>query len=372
MKFVLAALLPGLGAAMKFSGATVHVLSGNLSAPKEALIAMVRKASEEDGSVNDATVSSLANMAENMARMAATQTPTDTQQSVNTIGNLVSGMLEKVEEDARIAWSGVKNTTSFDTCTTDMYACMAQDADEADEESGSSNRFFDQCMSELAALQAALTACLSTKIITDETTSQLCAAFQAIDEKYGGIYTPEMSGGNGWQHFACVDPFAGTYRDYLQRSIDWLADWRAKKASCESTNTTDCTAEQLAVNAKTAECDSLRPPIPADCKPWLHKRACCSGYDTCWSGAESSRTQAETTATQLTINLKAQWRSLKRIECLLDVLVLEGDQTAALEACIVKTHDASALDPVLGPEPTKATCDAGGPPDGADCSAYQT
>jgi len=372
MKFILAGLLLGLGAAVKFSGASVHVLGGNLSAPKEALIAMVKKASEEDGSANDATVSSLANMAENMVRMAATQAPSDMQQSITTINNLVSGMLEKVIEDSAIAWSGVKNTTGFETCTSDMYACMSQDAEEADEEYGGSSRLYDQCMSELAALEAQLEACLSAKTITDQTTAQLCAAFQAIDEKYGGIYTPEMSGGNGWQHFACVDPFAGTYREYLQRAIGWLAEWRAKKAACENTNsvTDDCTDLQLAVNTKRSECQVLQPPIPDGCKGFLHKRSCCSGYDTCWSSAESTRTQAEATANQLSINLKAQYRSLKRIECLLDVLVLEGDQTAALEACIAKTHDTSILDPVLPPAPIKASCDPGQPPEDAECSAY--
>jgi len=124
--FVLAGLLSGLGAAVKFSGTSVHVLGGNLSAPKEALISMVRKAAQEDGMENDATVSSLATMAENMVRMSANQDPTDMQQSVATIGTLIQGMLTQVQEDARIAWSGVYNNAEYESCTSAMYACMGR------------------------------------------------------------------------------------------------------------------------------------------------------------------------------------------------------------------------------------------------------
>merc|ERR1719502_458799 len=75
---------------------------------------------------NDATVSSLAAMTENMVRMSANQDPNDMAQSVATIRNLVEGMLAKVQDDAQIAWSGVYNNSEFESCTSTMYACMGQ------------------------------------------------------------------------------------------------------------------------------------------------------------------------------------------------------------------------------------------------------
>jgi len=371
MKFILAGLFSGLGAAVKFSGTSVHVLGGNLSAPKEALISIVRKASQEDG-MNDTTVSSLAAMTENIVRMSANQEPTDMASSVNTIRVLIQGMLVKVQDDAQIAWSGVHNYTEFESCTSTMYACMGQVTPHPP------NVLYTQCLSELAALQTMLNTCRVQEATCNATTSQLCNAFYAIDKKFGGTYVPDPATGKDWRDHGCDDSWTGSYPDYLQRYITWLEDWRVKKAACDGSavgpcanQASECDNLQNQVDTKSAYCESLQEPIPDACLPWLHKETCCSTYDMCWQSAESAQAAASNTANALVVNLKAQWRSLKRIECLLDVLVLEGDQTAALEACIAKTHDTSALDyaGVTG-QPAKATCDSG-PSPSPECPSYE-
>jgi len=371
MKFVLAGLLLGLGAAVKFSGTSVVVLGGNLSAPKEALISIVRKASQEDGMENDATVSSLANMAENMVRMSANQDPTDMQQSVGTIRNLIEDMLAKVQQDAQIAWSGVYNNSRFESCTSTMYACMGRDTPNPP------NILYQQCLNELAALQAMLDACRSQQQNCTTATTELCNVFYAIDKKFGGTYDPDPSTGKDWRDHGCDDAFSGSYPDYLQRYVTWLEDWRAKKAACDGSQvgpcanqTNECAALQAQVDAKSAYCESLQDPIPDGCLPWLHKETCCSTYDLCFTDAETARVTATATANQLMGNLRAQWRSLKRMECLLDVLVLEGDQTAALEACIARTHSTDALDVEGASAPVEATCAAGTSPS-PECPSYE-
>jgi len=232
-------------------------------------------------------------------------------------------------------------------------------------------------INELAALQAMLDACRAKETTCNTTTSVLCNAFYAIDKKFGGTYNPDPSTGKDWRDHGCDDTFSGSYPDYLQQFITWLEDWRAKKAACEGSSVgpctnqaEDCRALQEQVDTKSEYCESLRDPIPDNCLPWLHKETCCSTYDLCWEGAASARESATATANHLMANLEAQWRSLKRIECLLDVLLLEGDQTAALEACIAKTHSTDALNVEGLPPPAKATCDSGASPS-PDCPSYE-
>ncbi|CAK8997609.1 unnamed protein product, partial [Durusdinium trenchii] len=68
----------------------------------------------------------------------------------------------------------------------------------------------------------------------------------------------------------------------------------------------------------------------------------CASYQNCYAQAQGEVGSTISTANQLADSLKVQWAALKKIECLLDVILAAGDQ-AAMQACVDATHDTSAL-----------------------------
>ncbi|CAE7793371.1 unnamed protein product, partial [Symbiodinium sp. CCMP2592] len=96
------------------------------------------------------------------------------------------------------------------------------------------------------------------------------------------------------------------------------------------------------------------------------KVSACSAYDSCWAASEAAAANNYNTAVSISNDLKTQWNALKRIQCLLDVLVLStsGDQTAALTECIQKSHSTDALTIVKPQVPGKETCVTGAKPEG--------
>jgi len=280
----------------------------------------------------------------------------------------VADMLTEVQNNAQIAWSAAHSDSEFTACTADMYTCMGQTS------YSEGSVIYERCMNQTEILKRNLTKCREQEEACQSSTHLHCQAFYAIDKKFGGTYDPEPD----WRNHGCDDQFAGSYPDYLQRYVTWLEDWRAKKAVCEGAQLIPC-ANQTEICEEVEEeyekittyCEMVREPIPEGCLSWLHKHSCCSSYDFCWNEAESIKASAESTANRLMPNLKAQWRSLKRIECLLDVLELEGDQTAKLEECIQKTHSTEPLNVAPPTPPVKATCDFGSSPAGENCSNYE-
>jgi len=327
---------------------------------------MVKQANDADGAVNDATVSSLANMAESMARLASTQAPEQVATSVAAVRNIVNDMATQLQGTRDTEASQMQNTTLFTQCFTTLGDCFTTSETGGSTPSSGSDPYA-VCLTELAVLKTALDTCRATENTTHAGWKAACDLFDAVDRNFGGEWTGDKL---NYPDFACTDTFDGTYRAYLQRHIDWLVDYRAKKAACiPSPYNASCVPEQTAYDAKVVECEGLKPVVPAKCTEWVGKRQCCSQHDTCYSAASTAHSSVISTGTTLIASLKVQWRALQRIICLLDVIVLAGDQTTALNACIAKTHDASAFDVVPATSPAKdARCPY---PDDATCKDYE-
>ncbi|CAK9095902.1 Uncharacterized protein SCF082_LOCUS45036 [Durusdinium trenchii] len=103
--------------------------------------------------------------------------------------------------------------------------------------------------------------------------------------------------------------------------------------------------------------------MPIDCSSYVATKQACASYQNCYAQAQGEVGSTISTANQLADSLKVQWAALKKIECLLDVILAAGDQ-AAMQACVDATHDTSALNIIAPANPPMQACDAGVPPTG--------
>ncbi|CAJ1338060.1 unnamed protein product [Effrenium voratum] len=150
--------------------------------------------------------------------------------------------------------------------------------------------------------------------------------------------------------------------------ICWLSSGECKSNCTDATSSyntkmAECQTKQTPVASKELQCATLESSATsALCAPYEGKLAVCKTYESCWSAAGSAAGNSLNTAQSIQDNLKTQWTALKRIQCLLDVLAKSGDQTAALTACIAKTHSTDSLTLTPAAAPTKEVCSAGTAP----------
>ncbi|CAJ1450411.1 unnamed protein product, partial [Effrenium voratum] len=191
-----------------------------------------------------------------------------------------------------------------------------------------------------------------------------CEYFEAVDRT------------ENFQSWFCHEddyPATASYESYLQRNIDMLADFRLRRSNCSNATSahgvkqTECGGKKGLLDAKEVACAALTPSDkPVDCSSYQATKQACVSYSNCWSQAGSESSSAVSTADQLADSLKAQWKALKRIECLLDV-ILTSSQATALQQCVDQVHDASSLDIAPPAAPAQEVCTAGAAP--AGCAA---
>jgi hypothetical protein len=216
--------------------------------------------------------------------------------------------------------------------------------------------------------------------------------------------------------------FVGTYVEYLRRDITRLANLESAEANCtdateeEQAKQTQCQAIHDDLVNKIEEClqyelarpspapsppgtsptpsppspagpsPTPSPPSPAggdsatttvapggpvseetqaNCGPYNARVVNCTTYNTCHDTAVSTSDSHFTTEQSLEASRKAEYRALKRVDCLLDVLSAPAaEQTDKLTECVALTHDTSALILVKAAYPDKETCETGVKPAG--------
>ncbi|CAJ1442988.1 unnamed protein product, partial [Effrenium voratum] len=292
----------------------------------------------EKGRPMDPMVSSLAAMAESISK----QEPGAREESVKSIKTLLTGLLDSITSQHTIAQNSVTNLTAFTTCNVNKAADLAH-AGTVKKVSNwtDTSAAYNACIAELEAYNSSYTSCAAQEKMLDVAATARCEYFEAVDRT------------ENFQSWFCHEddyPATASYESYLQRNIDMLADFRLRRSNCSNATS--------AHGVKQTECGGKKGLLDA-------KEACVS-YSNCWSQAGSESSSAVSTADQLADSLKAQWKALKRIECLLDV-ILTSSQATALQQCVDQVHDASSLDIAPPAAPAQEVCTAGAAP--AGCAA---
>jgi len=146
-----------------------------------------------------------------------------------------------------------------------------------------------------------------------------------------------------------------------------VSDCETVMAGCPTPPGTavDCTAEHTATITKAAQCDTVQHNFENPyCSYAQGLETLWDNYTTCYNTNIATLNTAETAEHTNQPNRQQQYRAIKRIECLLDVLVgNSADMTSALEACIAARYDVNTMGwlnisyPTAGPTfPAPQTC----------------
>lgn len=297
----------------------------------EALMALL----SEKGQPLDPMVSSLAAMAESIQK----QDPSSREESVTSIKNLLKGLLDSISSQHSIAQKSVTNQSAFVSCNAMKTADMAH-AETIKKEINwtDTSAAYSTCQGEFEALNSTWTSCFHQEEMLAVAATAKCEYFKSVDR--------------------------------TSNFQSWFCHEEMRQANC--TNATaahtskqlECSGYHQQAAAKEVMCAHLTPmEKPADCSSYQAKKQACTSYQNCRTQAQGESDNAVSTADQLAESLKAQWSALKKIECLLDVILTSGDQTA-LQACVDASHDTSSLNIIVPATPAAEACLPGVPPAG--------
>merc|ERR1712238_607873 len=103
-------------------------------------------------------------------------------------------------------------------------------------------------------------------------------------------------------------------------------------------------------------CDDLQAQAEAGlCTAKASEGGSCTTYSTCYNNAESAYTEQNASIIAMHLNWTVQWRTLKRMTCLLDVMQ-KGGTNDDIDACKEKLWDTSHLDLTYPAIPEKKAC----------------
>jgi len=173
------------------------------------------------------------------------------------------------------------------------------------------------------------------------------------------------------QETAAVDQYLCTPTDPYEQ---WLITAKSKmktlqesllekEAGCGNATTMyndkapKCDALKLLLDANKTQCDQLQATTEAGmcAGPVAAQRVLCEDYSTCYNNALAAYQEEKPTIEAMHLNWTVQWRTLKRMECLLGIMQ-SGGTNDDIDKCKEKTWPTDHLDldyPVI---PTKEEC----------------
>jgi len=227
------------------------------------------------------------------------------------------------------------------------------------------------CLAEVEALNKSLAICNSEYKAAKEASDAVCMNFHfksVIDAKAE----------------RCNESFSGSYEQYLERDVQILADYVSKKQNCSNfTLMTDAKASECDIKEanlwdKQLQCSQIvvvttTPGAPvvtttaqvsnaaqeeAACTQYHKQVEICSDYDSCYEAVTLAKEAEKTSAGALESSRQAEWISLKRMSCLVNLLGA-SNQAAGLATCMnTPTTDYSTthLELVLPSPPGQKEC----------------
>eukprot|EP00930_Biecheleria_cincta_P012630 TRINITY_DN11672_c0_g1_i1.p1 TRINITY_DN11672_c0_g1~~TRINITY_DN11672_c0_g1_i1.p1 ORF type:complete len:370 (-),score=41.85 TRINITY_DN11672_c0_g1_i1:90-1199(-) len=165
----------------------------------------------------------------------------------------------------------------------------------------------------------------------------------------------------------CNETWATTYEDYLERDIEKLATLQLLNENC-----TNWTQRWINTSGECADGEAqcyieLRANETLNQADQGSSYECCSGeqqnassisYETCMLSAAATWQDEVNSQLILAESRQTEWRAVKRIMCLSDVLYMNAsqDQRGALQACIDARYNASHLILGIFPKPSPLEC----------------
>jgi hypothetical protein len=180
--------------------------------------------------------------------------------------------------------------------------------------------------------------CLADEAVIQTATAARCATYNGLNSM--SRYTPSP----------CVmqpntaAPTIGNYLRYMKQYWQTeLANLRAARDDCQNVTTTsgptvNCNALYCTWMSKRYTCDDYQRSFEnGACL--LSRSYTCARYTSCLTGKANAYDEAHRSANASQAGLQAEWRAVKRIECLIDALGAPADQLQSqINTCIARTH----------------------------------
>jgi len=180
------------------------------------------------------------------------------------------------------------------------------------------------------------TSCLSDESIVEQATEVRCGTYNSLNTMTQYASLCSMPAG-------MAAPTIGNYLIHMESVFrDALSNLADARDSCTNVSTTPApvTCDNLHCDwaMKQYDCDTMQQ-VWENQACVLSREYTCSIYTSCMSAKKNAYDQAHVTANTSQPGLKAEWRSVMRIECLIGALDSPADQLQSqIDACIARTH----------------------------------
>eukprot|EP00933_Yihiella_yeosuensis_P040943 TRINITY_DN3535_c0_g1_i1.p1 TRINITY_DN3535_c0_g1~~TRINITY_DN3535_c0_g1_i1.p1 ORF type:complete len:394 (-),score=43.01 TRINITY_DN3535_c0_g1_i1:377-1390(-) len=151
------------------------------------------------------------------------------------------------------------------------------------------------------------------------------------------------------------NPWSDNKHENLKAEADRFRNLLAalQNASDNCTNNTfNCTAEELAYNTTRDSCDQKQELLETTACTYSDT---CYPYHMCFTNANTTYHTKKQLVEAAEEELKAEWHSLLRIECLLSALTSANKKTE-IDTCKTKTYDLSEMNITYYVPPTRQNC----------------
>jgi len=194
------------------------------------------------------------------------------------------------------------------------------------------------CRSTEQTYYQSYTSCLADDLVVAQAAALRCTRFNELRNDFSQYRNLCQMQAN------TAAPTIGNYLIYMEAKFrEALQNLSDANETCNNATTTMAPP----VNCNNLLCDWQVKRYDCDTKQQnFENQACllsrdytCSRYTSCWSMKKNAYDQAAQSANASQSGLKAEWRSVMRIECLIDALGYPAAQLQSqIDACIARTH----------------------------------
>lgn len=193
------------------------------------------------------------------------------------------------------------------------------------------------CRSTEQTYYQSYTSCLADELVITQAAAARCATFNQLNamQQYASLCQMQPS---------TAAPTIGNYLIYMEdkfrEALQNLSDAQdtCNNASTTTAPTVSCDNLLCDWRLKRYDCDTKQQNFENQAC-LLSREYTCSISTSCWSAKKNTYDQAAQSANASQPGLKAEWRSVMRIECLIAALGFPADQLQSqIDACIARTH----------------------------------
>eukprot|EP00438_Fugacium_kawagutii_P021883 Skav219748 [mRNA] locus=scaffold569:171129:172301:- [translate_table: standard] len=333
------------------------------------------------GDMGSMSLSSVASALANMADQVPTNGST-----LQSIRDYISQMLADVTTQHNIAQAELTDISGYTSCDAIMTSSISALATTSTVAATTttvtttvpaattlhpSSIALKECLAEVEAMNTSLTTCKSEYLAAKEASDAVCANFHfksVVDAKAE----------------RCNETFSGSYEQYLERDVQILADYVSKKSNCSNftlladAKASECGSKEANLFAKQLQCSQIvvvtttpgatvvtttaqvsnAAQEEAACTTYHKQVEVCSDYDSCYEAVTLAKEAEKTSASGLESSRQAEWISLQRMSCLVNLLG-SSNQGAGVATCMSKPvtdYSTSHLDLVLPSPPSQKDC----------------